>query len=282
VVGDSGKSDKTMALIIQALGVQDQRESNKFRDFSEMARLVSDLSDGKGGGGIVSDIAEGLGQVAQGITGAIMAAKQAPPPQHVFVQPPQPPLLPGQVSPPPGVAIQAMPGVAQPALPAPRQVVSIPQAPVAQEQPSGGEDEVTDEDLKSLAAHVLSLALQECDAKPAQAAWVKAIFDGLPNEWVEMVAEAKNYTELADLVKPYATSSMDRLVPLILKIKGDPGVRPWLEAGFVQLQAMCRRERGAPAPPPAAAAEPAPPAAAAPEETEPAEDGGGGEFGEET
>jgi len=253
---DSGKqSDKQVEMLMQALGLRDQRQANSSKEMIELIKLGGELSGGNNSGSWVSDIGQALGDIAGGVAGAITAAKQQqrpglpqqmvrqPVPQvgprPVPVGPSAPRALPAPVAGPRGVPVQRA-GNPAPVAPRPLPVppVQAPPEPV----PASEDDSMTDDDMRRLATEVLTSVLQEADHKPSSPQWVTIAYNGLPTDLLKEIAGAPDSEKLIEIFQPYANFSM--LMAIGNKIKSDPSVESWLRAGFASLQQMAREELG--------------------------------------
>jgi hypothetical protein len=257
------KSDKQMELIMQAMGLKDQRDSNSIEQYTELIRLGGELA-GSGGGeeSTFEKVARAAGDVLGGVVQAFQSRGPAPQvvQQQIPAQVPRPALpMPGQATgqaQPRPLAPAALPvlppqtmTVAPRAAPQPQgeggRAVPPVAAPTANPNPEEEGQGMTDAELAKLAEQILDSAVAESKEKPEQAKWIEVAFKGMPDEWIEAVANAESYNDLIELVKPYVP--MMKLLGLIPVFQGDPGIRPWLEKGFVVLQEACKNEMAKPA-----------------------------------
>ena len=250
LIENGNKGEKTMELMMTALGFRDKQEVNKLDQTIKLIELGKDIGGGGDSDSIIEQIGRAGGDLIGGITAALAGRNASPAP----AAPPRPaPAASRAPLPVPGASIAGYlpnaqaakpqpqssppPPPTQPPSPAPAAPAPAQAAPAAE---SSGETEVTDTELKVLAKQVVQLAAADLAIKPEKPRWVEVAFQGLPDEWVEMVANAGSYEDLTEFAKPYAPY-MD-LMTLYPRVQADAAALPWLQKGFAQLQELCRKE----------------------------------------
>lgn len=248
---DSGnKTEKTMEMVMQAIGIRDNRESKSNEQMIELIKLGAEMGGSGGEESMITQVGRAGADILGGIVSAFQTARapgvapQMAAPRPVPALPaPRPNVpLPGHSAAAPRAASLPPPPVVQPApvhqaLPVPGASASqaAPAAPASAQEPQ----DVTNADLRKLAERLLDEVASEVESLPKEPKWVETAFSDLPNDWIEAIAQAGSYRDLIEMVKPLVpTHKLIGLLPLVNK----PGVVPWLEMGFEELQAECRRE----------------------------------------
>ena len=293
---DTQKNDKTMELIVNMMGVKEDKESNKLGNMLKMIEVGANLSGGAGVGG---ENEEWWKSMLRGIgdAGGALAAKLTPPgpaPRPPQARPKLP--VPQAVTPVPGEVAVRPPGAAVPApLPQPRAaptpalvtdqsqeevpameegtpILRMPGA-IAEEAAKEGTVMTPDQEFGIIINATLEEMLIEADSKPAEPGWIDEVFKVLPLTWLKKIANTTDYNQFIEEIKPYVDIGVG--MKLKARIDSDPDMQPWLIDGFEQLKGWAQEQvskfpEAAPEEPPAAVETPAPPVTLAPGEVAPA------------
>ena len=237
MLDNASRADQTMTTIIKAIGLTDDRNKNSMDQIVNLIRLGSEMSAGESGG-IVSDICQGVGDIAKGVAETIVQARQ-PMAQVRPAGPPQPALrapmpLPGQVSaqlPQPRPVPQSMPQPVQRVL-APQ---SVQQAPEEGVQPVSAEEE-----MGEVVTEVLRAILAQCESQPNEPDWTEVAYYRLPNKYLRLVANTPDEDALIRMFKPFAPVNLG--AQLLVKMQANPSIKSWLRRGLADLRGSARQQ----------------------------------------
>jgi len=254
LVTDGNKTEKTMELLINAMGVREDKRGNEVATMLKLMEAGANLAGGKGFDDEPwwQSLLRGLGDAAGPLVGKMLQGQGAAQPVMRLPQPAAPVArkstsavpAPGQLESrvpnpesfavrPPEAAPELAAAPARPALPQ-MEGASVVQSEEA-EEPVSPEDE-----MREIVDAVLDDILEEAKKKPREAAWTSTVFELVPLAMLQKIAKATDYTALINSFQPYA--NVAKAARLLSLIKSDANMVPWLASGFESLQEQAQGE----------------------------------------
>ena len=256
LVTDGNKTEKTMELLINAMGVREDKRGNEVATMLKLMEAGANLAGGKGFDdepwwqSLLRGLGDAVGPLAgkmlqgqgQGAAQPVMRLPQpaAPVARKPTSAVPAPGQLESRVPNPESFAVKAPEAApelaAAPARPALPQMegASVVQSEEA-EEPVSPEDE-----MREIVDAVLDDILEEAKKKPREAAWTSTVFELVPLAMLQKIAKATDYTALINSFQPYA--NVAKAARLLSLIKSDANMVPWLASGFESLQEQAQGE----------------------------------------